>query len=124
LQPHCFFAAQLASIALTVKLTSKGLALHLADRVGRENRIFGTAEFRSLRMNAPQFARRMSSNQPSSRTPIGAFLRLSSLDELTQLTSIPIGDLSFGGPRPPLFNQENLVLLIGLSKEFIFRDPD
>ena len=105
------FAAPLALIALTVKLTSRGPALHWSHRVGRKNRIFRMPKFRTMRTNAPQIAKHMFSDQRSYLTPIGAFLRLSSLDELPQLVSILIGDLSFVGPRPALFNQEDLIKL-------------
>jgi O-antigen biosynthesis protein WbqP len=101
----------MALIALAVKLTSKGPALHWSDRVGQKNRIFRMPKFRSMRTNAPEIAKHLLSDQRSDLTPIGAFLRLSSLDELPQLVSIMIGDLSFVGPRPALFNQDDLIKL-------------
>jgi len=105
------FATPMALIALTVKLTSKGPALHWSYRVGLNNHIFRMPKFRTMRTNAPQIAKHMFSDQRTYLTPVGAFLRLSSLDELPQLFSILIGDLSFVGPRPALFNQDDLIKL-------------
>ena len=99
----------MALIALAVKLTSKGPVLYWSDRVGRWNRIFMMPKFRSMRIDAPQVATHLLSNPVDYLTPIGSFLRRTSLDELPQLFSILVGDLSFVGPRPALFNQEDLV---------------
>jgi O-antigen biosynthesis protein WbqP len=103
------FAIPMALIALAVKLTSKGPVLYWSDRVGRWNRIFMMPKFRSMRIDAPQVATHLLSNPVDYLTPIGSFLRRTSLDELPQLFSILVGDLSFVGPRPALFNQEDLV---------------
>jgi O-antigen biosynthesis protein WbqP len=105
------FAAPMALIALAVKLTSKGPVLYWSDRVGRWNRIFKMPKFRSMRTNAPQVATHLLSNPDAYLTPIGGFLRRSSLDELPQLFSVLNGDLSLVGPRPALFNQDDLIAL-------------
>jgi O-antigen biosynthesis protein WbqP len=101
----------MAMIAIAVRLTSKGPVLYWSDRVGRGNRIFRMAKFRSMRTNAPEVATHLFSDPQSYLTPIGGFLRRSSLDELPQLLSILQGDLSLVGPRPALFNQDDLVAL-------------
>ncbi len=98
-------------IALAIRFTSRGPALYWSDRVGIENRIFRMPKFRSMRMDAPQLATHLFSNPDDYLTPIGRFLRKSSLDELPQLLSILRGDISFVGPRPALFNQDDLVAL-------------
>jgi O-antigen biosynthesis protein WbqP len=105
------FAIPMALIALAVKLTSKGPVLYWSDRVGRWNRIFKMPKFRSMRTNAPQVATHLLSNSDAYLTPIGGFLRSSSLDELPQLFSVLNGDLSLVGPRPALFNQDDLIAL-------------
>jgi O-antigen biosynthesis protein WbqP len=105
------FAIPMALIALAVKLTSKGPVLYWSDRVGRWNRIFNMPKFRSMRTNAPQVATHLLSNPDAYLTPIGGFLRRSSLDELPQLFSVLNGDLSLVGPRPALSNQEDLIAL-------------
>jgi O-antigen biosynthesis protein WbqP len=105
------FAVPMALIALAVKLTSKGPVLYWSDRVGRWNRIFKMPKFRSMRTNAPQVATHLLSNPDAYLTPIGGFLRRSSLDELPQLFSVLNGDLSLVGPRPALFNQDDLIAL-------------
>jgi O-antigen biosynthesis protein WbqP len=98
-------------IALLVKLTSEGPVLYWSDRVGQENRIFRMPKFRSMRMDTPQVATHLLASPDTYLSPIGAALRKSSLDELPQLWSILRGDLSFVGPRPALFNQDDLVAL-------------
>jgi O-antigen biosynthesis protein WbqP len=105
------FAAPMALISLAVKLTSKGPILYWSDRVGRWNRIFKMPKFRSMRTNSPQVATHLLSNPDAYLTPIGGFLRRSSLDELPQLFSVLNGDLSLVGPRPALFNQDDLIAL-------------
>jgi O-antigen biosynthesis protein WbqP len=100
-----------AIVALLVRLTSPGPALYWSDRVGQDNRIFRMPKFRSMRVNTPAVATHLLSNPQAYLTPIGAFLRKSSLDELPQLWSILKGDMSFVGPRPALFNQEDLIAL-------------
>ena len=94
-----------------VKLTSPGPVLYWSDRVGRNNRIFKMPKFRSMRMGTPAVATHLLSDPRSYLTPIGSFLRKSSLDELPQLWSIVRGDMSFVGPRPALYNQEDLIAL-------------
>ena len=96
-------------VAIGVRLTSKGPALYWSDRVGRNNVIFKMPKFRSMQLNTPTVATHLLSDAPSHLTPIGSFLRKSSLDELPQLWSILIGDMSFVGPRPALFNQKDLI---------------
>ena len=105
------FVIPMALIALAVKLTSKGPILYWSDRVGRWNRIFKMPKFRSMRTNAPQVATHLLSNPDTYLTPIGGFLRRSSLDELPQLFSVLNGNLSLVGPRPALFNQDDLIAL-------------
>jgi O-antigen biosynthesis protein WbqP len=101
----------LLAVALAVKITSRGHILHWSKRVGRNNELFLMPKFRSMRMNTPQLATHLLSNPSVYLTPIGSFLRRSSLDELPQLFSILAGDLSFVGPRPALFNQDDLIAL-------------
>lgn len=98
-------------VAILVKLTSAGPALYWSDRVGRHNRIFKMPKFRSMRVNTPAVATHLLKDPKRYLTPIGSFLRKSSLDELPQLWSILVGDMSFVGPRPALFNQDDLVTL-------------
>lgn len=98
-------------IAALVRLTSPGPALYWSDRVGRENRIFRMPKFRSMRIDTPEVATHLLADPAAYITPIGAFLRKTSLDELPQLWCILTGDMSFVGPRPALFNQQDLVEL-------------
>jgi O-antigen biosynthesis protein WbqP len=98
-------------VAVLVKLTSKGPALYWSDRVGQENHIFKMPKFRSMAVDTPAVATHLLQDPKSSLTPIGDFLRKSSLDELPQLWNIFKGDMSFIGPRPALFNQDDLILL-------------
>ena len=104
-------AVPVALVALAVRLTSKGPALYWSDRVGRHNRIFRMPKFRSMRIGTPAVATHLLDDPGRYLTPIGSFLRKSSLDELPQLWSILKGDMSFVGPRPALFNQHDLVAL-------------
>jgi O-antigen biosynthesis protein WbqP len=97
--------------ALAVAMTSKGPVLYWSDRVGRQNKLFSMPKFRSMRVDTPAVATHLLQDPASHLTPIGAFLRKSSLDELPQLWSILKGDMSLVGPRPALFNQEDLVAL-------------
>ena len=101
----------IALLALTVRMTSSGPALYWSDRVGRHNRIFRMPKFRSMRVDTPAVATHLLQNPDQWLTPIGSFLRKSSLDELPQLWSILKGDMSFVGPRPALFNQQDLIAL-------------
>ena len=102
-------AVPLALIALVVRLTSPGPALHWSRRVGRDNQIFRMPKFRSMHVNTPQLATHLLTGSDRFITPVGKFLRKSSLDELPQLWSILTGHMSFVGPRPALFNQDDLV---------------
>jgi O-antigen biosynthesis protein WbqP len=104
-------ALPIAVVALLVRLTSPGPALYWSDRVGRNNAIFRMPKFRSMRVGTPAVATHLLAEPKSHLTPIGSFLRKSSLDELPQLWSILVGDMSFVGPRPALFNQDDLVAL-------------
>lgn len=101
----------LGVLALLVKLTSSGPVLYWSDRVGRHNRIFRMPKFRSMRVGTPAVATHLLSDPQSHLTPIGSFLRQSSLDELPQLWSILAGDMSLVGPRPALYNQSDLIAL-------------
>jgi len=97
--------------AIAVRLTSTGPALYWSDRIGRDNVIFRMPKFRSMCVNTPAVATHLMSNAETFLTPIGGFLRRSSLDELPQLFSVLRGDMSFVGPRPALFNQDDLIAL-------------
>ena len=104
-------AVPLIIIAIAVKLTSPGPVLYWSDRVGVRNSIFRMPKFRSMRIDAPVVATHLRKNPDQWLTPIGSFLRKTSLDELPQLLSILRGDMSFVGPRPALFNQDDLIAL-------------
>ena len=106
-----FLVLPILIVALTVRLTSPGPALYWSDRVGRHNHIFKMPKFRSMRIDTPAVATHLLENPEQWLTPIGSFLRKSSLDELPQLWSILKGDMSFVGPRPALFNQNDLIEL-------------
>jgi O-antigen biosynthesis protein WbqP len=106
-----FLALPIAAVAVAVRLTSPGPALYWSDRVGRHNRIFKMPKFRSMRIDTPAVATHLLQNPEQWLTPIGSFLRKSSLDELPQLWSILMGDMSFVGPRPALYNQDDLIAL-------------
>jgi len=101
----------LVLVATLVRFTSKGPILYWSDRVGANNKIFKMPKFRSMRVGTPAVATHLLSNPGVYLTPVGSFLRKSSLDELPQLWSILNGDMSFVGPRPALFNQHDLVEL-------------
>lgn len=101
----------IAVITLLVRRTSPGPVLYWGDRVGRNNRIFKMPKFRSMQVDTPALATHLLENPDQWLTPIGSFLRKSSLDELPQLWSILKGDMSFVGPRPALFNQKDLIAL-------------
>ncbi|MEY2954317.1 MAG: hypothetical protein RLZZ401_2404 [Pseudomonadota bacterium] len=98
-------------LALTVRLSSSGPALYWSDRVGRNNRTFRMPKFRSMRIDTPTVATHLLDRPETWLTPIGSFLRRSSLDELPQLWNIVRGEMSFVGPRPALFNQHDLIAL-------------
>jgi O-antigen biosynthesis protein WbqP len=107
----CALAIPMLLVALAVRLTSPGPVLYWSDRVGRRNHIFKMPKFRSMQINTPAVATHLLGNPDAYLTPIGSFLRKSSLDELPQLWSILCGDMSFVGPRPALFNQQDLIAL-------------
>lgn len=98
-------------IFIAVRLSSKGPALYWSDRIGRNNCIFSMPKFRSMRTDTPAVATHLLADPQTYLTPIGSFLRKSSLDELPQLWSILKGDMSFVGPRPALYNQDDLIAL-------------
>ena len=105
------FALPVVVVAVAVRLTSTGPALYWSDRVGRHNKIFKMPKFRSMRAGTPAVATHLLADPKAHLTTIGSFLRKSSLDELPQLWSILVGDMSFVGPRPALFNQHDLIEL-------------
>lgn len=98
-------------LALVVRLTSRGPVLYWSDRVGRNNRIFSMPKLRTMRVDTPVVATHLLTDPKQFLTPVGGFLRRSSLDELPQLWCILRGDMSVVGPRPALFNQHNLIAL-------------
>jgi O-antigen biosynthesis protein WbqP len=109
LLPIC--ALPLLIVALIVKATSRGPVLYWSDRVGRGNAIFRMPKFRTMKVDTPALATHLLDDPARFLTPIGSFLRRSSLDELPQLWSIITGDMSLVGPRPALFNQHDLIRL-------------
>ena len=107
----CFLIIPVLLVAVMVRMTSKGPALYWSDRVGRNNAIFKMPKFRSMRLDTPAVATDKLQNPETYLTPVGSFLRKSSLDEIPQLWSILVGDMSFVGPRPALFNQYDLIAM-------------
>lgn len=105
------FSIPIVLVALAVRLTSPGPVLYWSDRVGRGNQIFRMPKFRSMRVDTPAVATHLLKNANAYLTPIGSFLRKSSLDELPQLWCILRGDMSVVGPRPALFNQHDLIAM-------------
>lgn len=105
------FALPLVLVALLVKCSSRGPVLYWSDRVGQHNRLFSMPKFRSMRIDTPAVATHLLHDPQQYLTPVGALLRKTSLDELPQLWSIIKGDMSVVGPRPALFNQDDLVAL-------------
>ncbi|TSA53082.1 MAG: sugar transferase [Planctomycetaceae bacterium] len=105
----CFLSVPILVVGLMVKLTSEGPVLYWSDRVGINNRIFRMPKFRTMIIDTPAVATHLMKNPDVYLTPIGSFLRKFSLDELPQLYSIIKGDISFVGPRPALYNQDDLV---------------
>jgi O-antigen biosynthesis protein WbqP len=101
----------IAVVAIVVRCSSHGPALYWSNRIGRHNRVFRMPKFRTMRVDTPALATHLLANPQVYLTPVGAFLRRSSLDELPQLWSILRGDMSFVGPRPALFNQDDLIAL-------------
>jgi len=106
-----FLLLPIVTVAVLVKLTSKGPALYWSDRVGQNNAIFKMPKFRSMKVGTPSVATHLLADPKSVLTPVGDFLRKSSLDELPQLWCIFKGCMSFVGPRPALFNQHDLIAL-------------
>jgi O-antigen biosynthesis protein WbqP len=104
-------AVPIALVALAVKLTSPGPVLYWSDRVGRHNRLFRMPKFRSMRIDTPVLPTHLLTSPERWLSPIGSFLRRTSLDELPQLWSVLQGDMSLVGPRPALFNQDDLIEL-------------
>ena len=95
--------------AIAIRLTSKGSTLYWSDRVGKNNNIFNMPKFRSMLTDTPAVATHLLDNPDAYLSPIGSFLRSTSLDELPQLFSVLRGDMSFVGPRPALYNQDDLI---------------
>ena len=98
-------------IAVGIKLSSEGPVLFWSNRIGLHNKVFRMPKFRTMKLGTPNIATHLLSNHEAYRTAIGSFLRKYSLDELPQLFSIVLGDMSFVGPRPALFNQDDLIEL-------------
>jgi O-antigen biosynthesis protein WbqP len=98
-------------IGIMIKISSKGPIIYYSDRVGMNNTIYKMPKFRTMLINTPPVATHLLVNPDSYLSPIGAFLRHSSLDELPQFFSVLKGDMSFVGPRPALFNQLDLIAL-------------
>jgi O-antigen biosynthesis protein WbqP len=105
------FAIPMALVALAIRLTSRGPILYWSSRVGRNNRLFAMPKFRSMRIDTPEVATHLLEDSRQWMTPLGPLLRKTSLDELPQLWSILIGQMSFVGPRPALHNQRDLIEL-------------
>ena len=106
-----FLAIPMLLIVVAIRSTSKGSLLYWSDRVGKNNIIFRMPKFRSMLINTPAVATHLLDDPDLYLSPIGGFLRRTSLDELPQLFSVLKGDMSLVGPRPALFNQENLITL-------------
>ena len=106
-----FFAVPILLVALIVRLSSPGPVLFWSDRVGRYNKIFKMPKFRTMRVGTPNVATHLLQGADNYLTPVGSFLRKSSLDELPQLWSVLVGDMSFVGPRPALYNQGDLIAM-------------
>ena len=114
----CLLALPILLVLLAVLLSSRGQVLYWSDRVGIHNKIFRMPKFRTMVVGTPAVATHLLNDPNAYLTPIGAFLRKSSLDELPQLWSILIGDMSFVGPRPALFNQDDLIALRTAIRSF------
>lgn len=102
-------------IYILIKLTSNGSPIYWSKRVGKNNVTFEMPKFRSMRVNTPQLATHLLKDNKVFVTPVGRFIRRTSLDELPQLISIIKGDMGFVGPRPALFNQNDLIELRSIS---------
>jgi len=108
-------AGVLALVAMAVKITSQGKVLYWSKRIGKDNTVFLMPKFRTMRTDTPVVATHLLANPDLYLTPVGKFLRTTSLDELPQLYSIFVGHMSFVGPRPALFNQDDLIELRTLA---------
>jgi len=108
-------ASVLALVAMAVKITSQGKVLYWSKRIGKDNTVFLMPKFRTMRTDTPVVATHLLANPDVYLTPVGKFLRTTSLDELPQLYSIFVGNMSFVGPRPALFNQDDLIELRTLA---------
>jgi len=106
-----FLVVPMILISIAIRFSSNGPALYWSDRVGKNNKIFKMPKFRSMLLNTPSVATHLLNNPDTYLTPIGGFLRRSSLDEIPQLFSVIKGDMSLVGPRPALFNQKDLINL-------------
>ena len=106
-----FFLLPILFIAIMISLSSKGPVIYWSERVGKNGKLFNMPKFRTMSIDTPQVATHLMENPDEFVFPIGRFLRRTSLDELPQLFSILIGDMSFIGPRPALFNQKDLIAL-------------
>lgn len=106
-----FLVLPLMLVAFAVRITSTGPILYWSDRIGCNNKIFKMPKFRTMQVDTPAVATHLLPDPKQFLTPVGTFLRKSSLDELPQLWSIIRGDMSFVGPRPALFNQHDLIAL-------------
>lgn len=114
-----FFLIPFLLIAIFVKLSSRGPIIHWSKRIGKNNKLFMMPKFRSMMTDVPQVATHLLTDSEKYITPIGEILRKTSLDELPQLWSVLVGDMSFVGPRPALFNQNDLIELrtqLGVEK--------
>lgn len=99
----------IVTVALAVRITSRGPVIYWSERVGKNNVVFRMPKFRSMRLGSPAVATHLMENPEKWLTSIGSFIRRTSLDELPQLWSIAVGHMSFVGPRPALFNQDDLI---------------
>ena len=106
-----FFIWLFLLVAIFIRISSKGPIIYWSSRVGKNNHIFNMPKFRTMKINTPNKATHLMKEPEGYLTPVGAFLRRTSLDELPQLFSILNGEMSFVGPRPALFNQNNLIAL-------------
>jgi O-antigen biosynthesis protein WbqP len=104
-------SAPIAMVAIAVRVTSPGPVLYWSRRVGKDNALFDMPKFRSMRVGTPAVATHLLPDPAGVLTPIGSFIRRTSLDELPQLWSVLSGEMSFVGPRPALFNQHDLIAL-------------
>lgn len=105
------FALPMLCVAVLIKITSKGTALYISDRVGVNNKIFRMLKFRTMRIGAPVLATHLFANDDQYLTGVGRWLRKTSIDELPQIFNILTGNMSFVGPRPALYNQQDLIKL-------------